>query len=105
MKIIKKTNRMERLFILAIIGLPIILFWKYVSGVTNFVVGDIASDCIYQTYPDLVHTANRISNGEFEEGFTFLRGLGSVEDAVIKGLSNWVTLFGAKNIAYLCAVR
>ncbi|WP_170832846.1 YfhO family protein [Butyrivibrio sp. INlla16] len=96
----KEERRIEYLQIAIIVILPILLFGKYIIGVTNFVLGDIASDNIFQTYPELVHIANRIESGENDVGYTFSLGLGSGEGPIFLGLSNWFCVFGSQRVAY-----
>ncbi|WP_026669517.1 YfhO family protein [Butyrivibrio sp. AE3006] len=94
----------EFFLVFIIICLPIILFWKYLNGSTNFVLGDIASDNIFQTYPQMVHIASRIASGEYDFGYSFMNGLGSAEGPIVLGLANWFCLFGVDKVAYLSGV-
>lgn len=81
-----------------------ILYFRYLSGEIYYIFTDIGSDSYYQTYPYLVNTARRISNGLWKEIFNFTEGLGNANSPIVLGLNNWITLFGEKNVAYLMGV-
>ncbi len=83
-----------------------ILYCKYISGEIYYIfnIKDIGADSYCQTYPYLISTARRISNGLWKEIFNFTEGLGNANSSLVLGLNNWITLFGEKNVAYLMGV-
>ena len=90
--------------IMMIFILPSILFWQYISRQTCFVFSDIASDSIGQYYPQLLHVADRVKNGQWAEMFSFMIGLGNKEEPIIPNISNWTAMFGKENVAYLMGI-
>lgn len=90
--------------IIAIVVLPVILFWDYLSGKTCFVFSDVAQDSIGQYYPAMLHMTERVSKGQWTDVFSFVIGLGNPENSIIPNLYNWVALFGKDKVAYLFGV-
>lgn len=90
--------------IIMIFVLPAVLFWKYISGQAYFLFPDSASDSIEQYYPQLLHIADRVKNGQWTEMFSFIIGLGNKENSIILGLQNWPAMFGRANVAYLMGI-
>lgn len=72
-----------------------LLYQDYLFGNSLFVFRDIASDSIIQTYPNLVSTAYRISNGIWGELVDFCQGLGNQERAIVLEPGNWFCVLGA----------
>lgn len=88
-----------------IVILPIILFWRYLSGHTAFVFNDIADDSFHQYYPGLLHLADRLQAGQWTDAFSFAVGLGNKESSIIPWFDNWPAFFGRENVAYLMGVN
>lgn len=76
-----------------------LLYQDYLFGNSLFVFRDIASDSIIQTYPNLVSSAHRISNGIWGEIVDFCQGLGNQERAVVLEPGNWFCALGADSVA------
>lgn len=77
------------------------LYWKYIFGDQYFIFYDVAGDSLFQTYPNLLHTARRIQDGEWAARFSFSIALGDAQSALLPDLHNWIALFGEEHIAYL----
>ncbi len=78
-----------------------LLYGKYICGNVYYIFNDIARDSVDQVYPNLLHMADRIKNGEWDAGFHFLTALGDEQGTLLIGLDNWIALFGREHIAYL----
>lgn len=69
----------------------------------DFILGDqvfvYMGDSFYQTYAELVHTADRIAAGEWGNGYTFFKSLGNAEGPVVLTLKNFFTIFGREYVA------
>lgn len=89
---------------LLLIMLPLILFWKYLSGQAYFMFLDVGADSFGQLFPALTHMADRVSEGQWGECYSFLTGLGIGEESIFPNLTNWVSLFGRDKVAYLMGV-
>lgn len=93
-------------FCAVFIGITIVVYWKYLVGNTVFLFGgaDIASDSFYQTFPDLVYQAQKISQGVWWEHWNSHSFLGSAQGVIYPTLNNWIVFFGTENVAYLMGV-
>lgn len=78
----------------------LIIYYDYILGEkTFFFYDEIGSDSFILQYPGLISTANRISNGLWEEYVNFTRGLGNRVSALNLNIGNFFCLFGESAIA------
>lgn len=82
----------------------VILYWEYLCGNVFYIFTDCGSDSFSQSYPYLLHEADRFRNVTWRAMFDFSVGLGDVVAPFIPGLDNWVALFGREHIAYLLGI-
>lgn len=90
-------------FAIALVGISIIVYWQYLTGKAVYIFDgrDIASDSLYQTYPELVYMAEKISKGVWLEHWNSFQALGGTQGLLYPTLNHWVAFFGAENVAYL----
>lgn len=90
-------------FAIAFIGVSIVVYWQYLTGKSVYIFDgmDIASDSLYQTYPELVYMAEKISQGVWLEHWNSYSALGGVQGMIYPTWNHWIVFFGAENVAYL----
>ena len=91
---------------LLLVALPAILYMDYLTGDRYYIFNllDRGADSAAQTYPSLLALARRLPAGRLGSFFNFRLGLGAAENAYFPTLTNWVALFGEKNVALLMGV-
>ena len=83
-------------FAVLLAGIIGLVFHDFILGDQVFVY---MGDSFYQTYAELVHTADRIAAGEWGSGYTFFKSLGNAEGPVVLTLKNFFTVFGREHVA------
>lgn len=91
-------------FSIVLAVLVIVLYWSFLTGNKYYIFRDVGSDSYNQTYPSLINTANRISEGEIGKTWDFTASIGDSAEMIIPKLGNWVAFFGRDYVAYLLGI-
>lgn len=91
-------------FTIVLAVLVIVLYWSFMTGNKYYIFRDVGSDSYNQTYPSLIDTANRISEGQIGKTWDFTASIGDSAEMIIPKLENWVAFFGRDHVAYLLGI-
>lgn len=98
-----QTRRQTVTVLLGIAAVSILVFFDFLIGKRYYLFADVG-DQYGQLFPQLIRNAKLIKKGILLGGFDFTVGLGSVIGPIKFDLTNWISLFGENNIAYLMGV-